>query len=68
MKGKAIKDILKTVAVTQVVRQGLKSEDELKGLDLDYLGELDDIAALEELVSFKRVGPKTANGIMMFGL
>lgn len=68
VKGKAIKSILADTALQQVKREGLKSEDNLDKLSLQYIHTLSDEAALEALVSFSRVGPKTAGGLSMFCL
>ena len=68
VKGKAIKSILADTALQQVIRDNLESEDDLKDLSLQHLHSLDDASALEALVSFSRVGPKTAGTLLMFCL
>lgn len=68
VKGKAIKSILADTALQQVARDRLNSEDDLEDLNLQHLHTLDDYSALEALVSFSRVGPKTAGGLLMFCL
>ncbi|GAA5891677.1 hypothetical protein JCM8208_007365 [Rhodotorula glutinis] len=65
-KSKAIMGVLKRAEERNVHDQGLKpGEGELS---LDWLHELDDDAAMRELVSFDLVGPKTASCVLLFCL
>lgn len=42
--------------------------DATKELSLDYLREMSDVEAMNELVSFDGVGPKTASCVLLFNL
>lgn len=71
VKGKAIKGILDQVAADQAGANGLASAKNLPEntkLTLQYLHDMEDEEAMAKLISFPRVGPKTANGLMMFCL
>ena len=55
----------KSQNIHRILGELLRSE---RGLDLGYLSDLDDDAAMEELTSMKGVGSKTAACVLIFSL